>query len=243
MSKPIAPMALVTGGSTGIGLEACKQFIDQGYQVLNLSRRPAEYEHPDLISIEADLANRQHTEKVAEQIAETYAVSVFVHNAGVIRANLVEDVKLDDLDYLNQLHLGCAITLVQALLPAMKAAQHGRIILMSSRASVGMSTRSSYSATKSGMIALARTWALELGEHGITVNCVAPGPIASTEMFHGVIPEDSPKMREMAEKIPVKRLGQPEDVARAVLFLADPGNGFITGQNLFVCGGTSIGSI
>lgn len=240
MTKPIA---IVTGGSTGIGLEICKQFINEGYQTLNLSRRPAEFEHEDLINIKADLGDREATEKTARHIAENYSVSVFVHNAGVIRPNLIEDVELDDLDYLTQLHLGSAITLTQAVLPNMKAVGHGRIILMSSRASVGMPTRSSYSATKSGMIAMARTWALELAEYGITVNTVAPGPIASTEMFHGVIPEDSPQMKEMAAKVPVKRLGQPDDVARAVLFLADANNGFVTGQNLFVCGGTSIGSI
>ena len=234
---------IVTGGSTGIGLEICKQFLEADYQVLNLSRRAAEFKHDSLLDVQVDLADREQTIQVAQDIASKYSVDVLVHNAGVIRPALVEEVKLEDLDYLNQLHLASAITLTQAVLPAMKQQQHGRIILMSSRASVGMQTRTAYSATKSGMIAMARTWALELAEHGVTVNSVAPGPIASTEMFHGVIPEDSPKMKEMAEGIPVKRLGQPDDVARAILFLADVNNGFITGQNLFVCGGTSIGSI
>ena len=235
--------AIVTGGSTGIGLEICKQFLDQGYKVLNLSRRASDFKHNDLIDIQVDLADREQTNQVAKEVADEYLVSVLVHNAGVIRPALIEDVQLEDLDYLNDLHLASAITLTQAILPSMKKQKHGRIILMSSRASVGMQTRTAYSATKSGMIAMARTWALELGEYGITVNSVAPGPIASTEMFHGVIPEDSPKLQEMAEGVPVKRLGQPDDVARAILFLADADNGFITGQNLFVCGGTSIGSI
>ena len=240
MTKAIA---IVTGGSTGIGLEICRQLMNKDYRVLNLSRRAAELEHEDLINIKVDLGDREATEAVAGQIAEDYAIGVFVHNAGVIRAAPIEDVQLDDLDYLTQLHLGSAIILTQAILPGMKSTGSGRIILMSSRASVGMPTRSAYSATKSGMIAMARTWALELAEHGITVNTVAPGPIAGTEMFHAIVPEDSPQMKEMAAKIPVKRLGQPGDVARAVTFLADPDNDFVTGQNLFVCGGTSIGSI
>ena len=240
MTKAIA---IVTGGSTGIGLEICRQLMNKDYRVLNLSRRAAELEHEDLINIKVDLGDRGATEAVASQIAEDHAVGVFVHNAGVIRGAPIENVQLDDLDYLTQLHLGSAVTLTQAILPGMKSARSGRIILMSSRASVGMPTRSAYSATKSGMIAMARTWALELAEHGITVNTVAPGPIAGTEMFHAIVPEDSPQMKEMAAKIPVKRLGQPGDVARAVTFLADPDNGFVTGQNLFVCGGTSIGSI
>lgn len=239
MSKRIA---IVTGGSAGIGLEICKQFLQADYQVLNLSRRKAEFKHQKLVDIKVDLADRDQTKQVAIDIAAQYNVGVLVHNAGVIRPALLEDVNLDDLDYLSQLHLGGAITLAQAVLPSMKQRKHGRIILMSSRASVGMQSRTAYSATKSGMIAMARTWALELAEHGITVNSVAPGPIASTEMFHEVIPENSPKMKQMAADIPVGRLGQPADVARAVLFLASSENGFITGQNLFVCGGTSIGS-
>ena len=240
MTKPIA---IVTGGSTGIGLEICRQLMNKDYRVLNLSRRAAELEHEDLINIKVDLGDRGATEAVASQIAQDHAIGVFVHNAGVIRGAPVEKVQLDDLDYLTQLHLGSAVTLTQAILPGMKSARSGRIILMSSRASVGMPARSAYSATKSGMIAMARTWALELAGHGITVNTVAPGPIAGTEMFHAIVPEDSSQMKEMAAKIPVKRLGQPGDVARAVTFLADPDNGFVTGQNLFVCGGTSIGSI
>lgn len=90
---------------------------------------------------------------------------------------------------------------------------------------------------------MARTWALELGEYGITVNTVAPGPIAATEMFHEVIPEDSPKLDAMAQGIPVRRLGQPADVARAVCFLLHEDSGFITGQTLMVCGGSSLGSL
>jgi NAD(P)-dependent dehydrogenase (short-subunit alcohol dehydrogenase family) len=125
----------------------------------------------------------------------------------------------------------------------MKRAQYGRIVLIGSRAALGLQTRTNYAATKCGMTGLARTWALELGQHGITVNCVAPGPIAATEMFHAVVPEGSEKMQQMAASIPVRRLGQPDDVARAVMFMLAPGNGFVTGQTLMVCGGASLGSL
>jgi NAD(P)-dependent dehydrogenase (short-subunit alcohol dehydrogenase family) len=93
------------------------------------------------------------------------------------------------------------------------------------------------------MIGMARTWALELAPHGITVNVVAPGPIAETEVFHSIIPADSPQIAEIAAKVPVRRLGRPDDVARAVMFFVAPEAGFVTGQTLFVCGGTSVGSI
>jgi NAD(P)-dependent dehydrogenase (short-subunit alcohol dehydrogenase family) len=165
-----------------------------------------------------------------------------VHNAGVIRAALLPEVKLDDLDALVDLHLGCAIQLVQAALPAMRARRFGRVVLLSSRAAVGLATRTSYSATKAGMLGMARTWALELAGDGITVNVVAPGPIR-TDMFHDVVPAGSEKERALAASVPVKRLGEAADVARAVRFFVDPGNGFVTGQVLYVCGGTSVGSL
>ena len=89
----------------------------------------------------------------------------------------------DDLEALSQLHLGAAIALVQAALPAMKQNRFGRIVLMSSRGALGLATRTAYAATKAGMVGMARTWALELAGDGITVNVVAPGPISDTEMF------------------------------------------------------------
>src|SRR4051812_32343031 len=124
----------------------------------------------------------------------------------------------------------------------MKAAGYGRIVLVSSRAVLGLATRTSYSATKAGMLGMARTWALELAPFGITVNVVAPGPI-KTANFHGVIPEGSPQIDSVIQSIPVKRLGQPEDVARAVMFFAARDAGFVTGQVLYVCGGTSVGTL
>jgi 3-oxoacyl-[acyl-carrier protein] reductase len=160
-----------------------------------------------------------------------------------VRQQPLEQVTDDDLQALTNLHVAAPITLVQANLATMKAQQFGRIVLVSTRAVLGLSQRTAYSATKAAMIGLARTWALELGPQGITANVVAPGPIEATEVFHDIIPKDSPKIPKIIESIPVKRLGRPADVARAVMFFADPTAGFVTGQTLFVCGGTSVGSI
>ena len=234
---------VVTGGSVGIGKAICENLLAEGYEVVNLSRRAADIEHAKFHNIELDLSVSAEVEACAQTVAKQFAVTGFVHNAGLIRPDLISDVALDDLQYLTQVHIGSAITLTQALLPAMKAAQFGRIVLISSRAALGLQTRTSYSATKSGMIAMARTWALELGKFGITVNVVAPGPIEATEMFDSVIEEGSEKKQALANSIPVKRIGRPDDVAQAVAFFMQPQNSFITGQTLMVCGGTSLGSI
>ena len=135
-----------------------------------------------------------------------------------------------------------SISIVQGVLSAMKAAGFGRIVIISSRAMLGLETRTGYASTKSAQIGLVRTWAMELGQHGITVNAVAPGPVV-TEMFTDVVPEDSEQAERIAQSLPVRRLGQPDDVSRAVMFLLSPDNGFVTGQCIFVCGGASLGSL
>ena len=124
----------------------------------------SDIDHPKLHSIEVDLMDRAATARGrARAGAAASRCTTVVHNAGVIRPALLADVKLDDLDALVDLHLGCAIQLVQAALPAMRAQRFGRVVLLSSRAALGLATRTSYSATKAGMLGMARTWALELG--------------------------------------------------------------------------------
>ena len=233
--------ALVTGGSAGIGLAVVKQLLDKDYEVVSLDVQPPGMKHPKLEHVELDLTNALATERFSEKIRNRDITTV-IHNAGIIRPALLPDVKLEDLGALVNLHLSAAVLLVQATLPAMKAARYGRVVLVSSRAVLGLPTRTAYSATKAGMLGMARTWALELAPHGVTVNVVAPGPI-KTANFHSIIPDDPAKVAKVAEAIPVKRLGQPDDVARAVLFFADRDAGFVTGQVLYVCGGTSVGTL
>jgi NAD(P)-dependent dehydrogenase (short-subunit alcohol dehydrogenase family) len=236
-------VALVTGSSTGIGKVVCEHLLQQGHEVLALARRPTPIVHPRLHAFEIDLGDRSATAALAADLAARLSITTLVHNAGIIRPALLADVQLADLDALTELHLASAITLAQAALPAMRAQRFGRIVLLSSRGALGLATRSAYSATKAGMIGLARTWALELAADGITVNVVAPGPIRGTEMFHEVVPAESERERRLAEAVPVKRLGTPEDVARAVDFFVAPDNGFVTGQVLYVCGGASVGTL
>ena len=234
--------ALLTGGSAGIGRAIAQALLGAGLQVVSMDVAPPADTHTRLHHIPVDLLSAAATHDAALDVAERFAPTVLVHNAGAMRPSLLPDVNRVDLDALVSLHLGAAITLVQAVLPSMRAEAFGRVVLISSRAALGLSTRTSYSATKAGMIGMARTWALELGPQGVTVNVVAPGPV-ETDMFHEVLPEGDEGIARLAASVPVRRLGQPEDVARAVLFFADPDAGFITGQTLFVCGGTSVGSL
>ncbi|ABD54262.1 SDR family NAD(P)-dependent oxidoreductase [Jannaschia sp. CCS1] len=234
--------AVITGGNKGIGADLARALLDRDYTVVSVSRHAPDWTHPRLSSVEADLLNAETVKLAADHIAATHDVSHLIHNAGMIWPNLVEEAQPSDITGLAQLHLGSALTLLQATLPSMKARGMGRVMFNASRAALGAPTRTAYSASKAGMIGMARTWALELAPHGITVNVVAPGPIL-TDNFWGIIDKDSPQQEALAKRIPVGRLGTVEDVTNAFLFFCDPTNGFVTGQTLYVCGGASVGTL
>lgn len=234
--------ALITGGSKGIGADLGQRLIGKGYDVVSLSRGAPEWSDARLTHVEVDLLDPSATEQAAAEIAAAHEITHLVHNAGMIWPNLLEEATPADLAGLTQLHLGCALTLLQACLPQMKAQGFGRVMFNGSRAALGVPTRTAYSATKAGIIGMARTWALELAPHGITVNVVSPGPV-QTDNFWGIIPKGSPREAELAERIPVGRLGTVRDVSNAFMFFCDPENGFVTGQTLYVCGGGSVGAL
>ncbi|MDK3020681.1 SDR family NAD(P)-dependent oxidoreductase [Pseudodonghicola flavimaris] len=234
--------AVITGASQGIGADLAQRLLERGYRVICVSLTDPEFTHDNLISLPTDLLDPQATAKTAAEIARRFEVTHLIHNAGLIRPNLVEDARPEDLLALTQLHLGAALTLLQAVLPAMKARGFGRVVFNSSRAALGVPTRTAYSATKAGIIGMARTWALELAPHGITVNVVAPGPIR-TENFWSIIEKDSDREAQLAARIPVGRLGEVEDISNAFLFFCAPESSFVTGQTLYVCGGASIGTL
>jgi NAD(P)-dependent dehydrogenase (short-subunit alcohol dehydrogenase family) len=234
--------AVVTGGNKGIGADLVERLLGQGYTVVSVARTAPEKSHPNLHSVEADLLDAQAVAAAAGTIAAEFDVTHLIHNAGLIWPNLVEEAKPEDITGLAQLHLGSALTLLQAALPNMKARQFGRVMFNASRAALGAPTRTAYSASKAGMIGMARTWALELAPHGITVNVVAPGPIL-TDNFWGIVEKDSPQQEALAKRIPVGRIGNVRDVTNAFLFFCDPENSFVTGQTLYVCGGASVGTL
>ena len=150
------------------------------------------------------------------------------------------DTNLQDFDSVMALNVRCAIQCTQFLVPEMQEHRAGRIVNISSRAALGKELRTNYSASKAALIGLTRTWALELASDKITVNCVCPGPIA-TELYTRANPPDSERTKESIRSIPMGRIGEPEDIAQAVSFILSENSSFITGQTLYVCGGSSVG--
>ncbi len=235
--------AIVTGASGGIGAAIAKAMLERGYRVISLALDKPDWSHPRLDFREIDLFDAKATAAAAAEIARKHRVTHVVHNAGVIRPNPIEAATAGDIAALAQLHLGAALLLVGAALPQMKQERFGRVVLISSRAALGATGRTAYSATKAGIIGMGRTWSLELAPFGITVNMVAPGPIQGTHMFHEIVPAGSEREAALAAAIPMRRLGRPEDVASAVMFFAGRESAFVTGQVLYVCGGASVGTL
>ena len=229
-------VAIVTGGSTGIGAEICRRMIAQGYETISLALRRPDWSDKRLQVVEVDLTDAKATAAVASDIASHFEVSHVVHNAGAIRPALLGDVKAEDLNALTQLHLGAALALVQATLPGMKAKGFGRIILMSSIAANGSSGQAGYCASKAGLLGLSATLSKEYGKKGITSNVISPGFI-ETEMTKELM---SDRNREFwLQHVPLGRLGELPEVSKLVVVLASPGAGYINGMELRVDGGLS----
>ena len=233
---------LITGGGSGIGAKLTKNLIAKGEVVVTLGLDLPNWKHDNLISYQADLTDTEQTNEAAQLISSSHKINNIVHNAGMILPNLLPKVKTDDILTLSHLHLAAPIALTQAILPNMINDKNGRIVFISSRASMGMPTRSAYAATKAGIHGLAKTWALELAENNITVNVIAPGPVL-TQNFWDLVPKDSELQQEISDNIPVGRIGTTGDIANAVEFFLDEKASFVTGQVLYVCGGTSLKSL
>lgn len=232
-------VAVVSGGTAGIGEGICAHLLEAGATVINVDiDRPVTLPTGDCHFVQADLTDADATRRAAAEIAGRFEVNVLVNNAGYPTPGMLEQVDDKAFDHGVNLHLRAAVILMQAFLPAMKAQRFGRVVNMSSRSIHGKKARTVYSGTKAALVAFTRSWALEFGEFGITVNAISPGPVL-TELFK----KNNPP--EVAQKLVgmcvVGRGGTPDDIARATMFFVSPDNSYVTGQLLHVCGGSSLG--
>ena len=229
--------ALVAGGSGGIGAAICAALQDAGASVA-VADLPGRTAPPGVELLEADLADpRAASATVGTLLARHARLDVLVHCAGITRDAVIW--KMDDEAWSDVLrvNLDSAFRLLRAAIPAMRAAGGGSIVLVSSiNGERGKAGQANYAASKAGLNALARTAARECGRFGIRVNAVAPG-FVETPMTAGLTAEVRERAR--AETV-LGRLGAPEDVAAAVLFLASPMAAHVTGQVLRVDGGQLI---
>ncbi|MCD0504210.1 SDR family oxidoreductase [Bordetella petrii] len=234
------PVALVTGGSAGIGRAVIERLLQDGYEIVNFDLKPPPALLPGESHVAVDLCNADATREAVAVLAGQRDVLRLVNNAGTVRPALLEDATPDDLAFVMALNIQAPMLLMQGLLPAMRRRGFGRVVNIASRAALGKTERTVYAASKAGLLGMTRTWALEMGADGITVNAIGPGPIA-TELFERVNPPGAPQTERIRASIPVRRMGTPADVAHGVVTLLDDRAGFITGQVLYVCGGMTVG--
>ncbi len=233
-------VSVITGASQGIGFATAKKLADAGHHVIGLARKKPSQPFPgEFISV--DLANSADTKKIAETISSRYNITHLINNVGLVRAESINEIDINGLAQVLDLNLRPAVQLTQAFLPSMKFNNYGRIINISSLTVLGIPFRSSYTAAKAALIGFTRSWGIELAATGITVNAVAPGP-TETELFRSNNPPGSEGEQRYLQGVPMGRFGKPEEIAAAISFFADDDAAFITGQTLFVDGGSSIGT-
>jgi len=238
-------VVLITGGNSGIGLATAKQFVNEGAYVFITGRREAELAAAkkqigkNVIAIQGDVSNLDDLDRLFAQIKkERGKIDIVFANAGVARYAPIGTITEDFFDSIFDINVKGVLFTVQKALPLLR--DGGSIILNASIVgSKGLSSNSVYSATKAAVRSFARTWTTDLKDRRIRVNAISPGPIDTPGLSELLASSETGEQRKkmISNTVPLGRFGAPEEIAKAVVFLASDDASYITGIELFVDGG------
>jgi len=226
-----ASHVVVTGASSGIGRAIAQALLAAGWRVTGLDLAPAAIVHGSYAHVAVDLTDGA---AIARTAADLPAVDALVHAAGVLRVGTLGELDHDGGALMWRLHVDAATRLADAIVPGMAQRGQGRVVFIGSRVAQGMAGRGQYAATKAALIALARSWAAEVAAQGVTVNVVSPAATATGMLNDPARAGSAPRLP------PIGRLIEPAEIAALVGFLLSPAAAAITGQDIAICGGSSL---
>ena len=244
-------VALVTGAAAGIGAAICRRLAQEGIAVgvLDINLADATKVANEITSkggkavpLQASVAHRAQVNAAVAKLREAFGpITILVNNAGIAEFVPFEEITDTAWDRMMEINLKGAFIVTQVVLPDMKSANWGRIVnISSSSAQSGTARMAHYSASKGGMISLTRTLALELGPLGITVNNIPPASVMNTVMAEANMKLMPMPVEAIKQMLPVRRTGEPEDIANACAWLISEATSYVTGQTIGVNGGRVI---
>ncbi len=238
-------VAIVTGSGQGIGEGIARVLAGAGARVVINDLMPAKVSEvvdslgDPAVGHAADVSTAEGAKGLIEAAIEAFGrVDILVNNVGMARDGWLVKMSEEDWDTVIRVNLKSQFLTCRAVAPTMMEQKSGRIVNIASRAWLGGPGQANYAASKGGVISLTRTLALELARYGITANCIAPA-LVDTPLFRGLKEE---VQERLIKTIPARRIGTPEDIGNAALFLASDESSYVTGQTLYVCGGRSLGA-
>ncbi|HYE68441.1 MAG TPA: SDR family NAD(P)-dependent oxidoreductase [Anaerovoracaceae bacterium] len=247
MGKLSGKYAVVTGGSQGIGEAIVKRFVEDGAagvailaRSLDVAQKTAASIDPTgekVIAIKCDVSNEEQVADAIKAILEKFGtIDILVNNAGITKDSMFHKMTNEQWDTVIHINLYGVYHMCKYVLPIMREKNYGRVVNITSISAFGNIGQANYSATKGAIISFTNTIAKEGGPKNITANCIAPGFI-KTDMYNAV-PENI--IAEHVKRVPLKRLGEPEEIAGAASFFASDDASFISGECLVISGGGSI---